>query len=103
MEELDLKELLTCVWRKKISIIVIVVISIIVGCIYTNNYTTPLYKSSATIILGKISSTVTGKTLDENITISESDLALNSNLILTYSELIKSRSVMAEVKKMEKK
>lgn len=98
MEELDLKELLTCVWRKKISIIVIVAISIIIGCIYTNNYTTPLYRSSATIILGKISSTVTGKTLDENITISESDLALNSNLILTYSELIKSRSVMQEVK-----
>ena len=99
MEELDLKELLMCVWRKKISIIVIVAISIIIGCIYTKNYTTPLYRSSATIILGKISSTVTGKTLDENITISESDLALNSNLILTYSELIKSRSVMAEVKK----
>jgi len=98
MEELDLKELLRIVWRKKISIIVIVIISIVVGCVYSYNYITPRYNSTATVILGKVSSTVGGDRWSENITISESDLNLNSSLILTYSELVGSRSIMEEVR-----
>jgi capsular exopolysaccharide synthesis family protein len=102
MEELDLKELFTMVWRKKLSIIVIIAISILIGYIYTTNYTTPLYKSTATIMLGKINLIATATTeqeiSNENVSISSSDLTLNSNLIVTYSELIKSRSVMEAAK-----
>lgn len=98
MEELNLKDLLTVIKRKKISLIAIIVISIIVGIVYTYNYTKPLYSSTATIILGKVSSSVNGQTLDNNGTITESDLTLNSSLILTYSELVKSRTIMEQVK-----
>lgn len=98
MEELNLKDLLTVIKRKKISIIVIIVISIIAGIIYTYNCTKPLYNSTATIILGKVSSSVTGQNLDNSGTITESDLTLNSSLILTYSELVKSRTIMKQVK-----
>lgn len=98
MEELNLKDLLTVIKRKKISLIAIIVISIIAGIIYTYNYTKPLYSSTATIILGKVSSSVNGQTLDNNGTITESDLTLNSSLILTYSELVKSRTIMEQVK-----
>ena len=97
MEDWDIRELLVMIFRKKISIIIIIAMFIIAGFIYTYNYTTPMYDSNARIVLGKIS-TMDGEFLDRNVTISETDLTLNSSLILTYSELAKSRSIMEEVK-----
>ena len=97
MEDWDIRELLVMIFRKKISIIVIVAMFIIAGCIYTYNYTTPMYSSNARIMLGKIS-TKDGEYLDRNVTISETDLTLNSSLILTYSELVSSQIVMEGAK-----
>ncbi|MFG6318474.1 MAG: polysaccharide biosynthesis tyrosine autokinase, partial [Clostridia bacterium] len=83
--------------RKKISIIVIITISIIIGSVYTFKYTTPRYKSSASVILGKVSSASNGEVLESEKDITMSDLNLNSSLIDTYSELVRSRSIMESV------
>lgn len=97
MEELNFKDILTIIWRKKISIIVIMIISIIIGSVYTFKYTTPRYKSSASVILGKVSSAFNGDVLETEKDITMSDLNLNSSLIDTYSELVRSRSIMESV------
>ena len=51
MEELDLKELFEIFWNKKAQIILIILIFIVLGIIYTMGFTTPMYTSSTTLVL----------------------------------------------------
>ena len=104
MEELDLKQLMSIIWRKKIAIFIVVIIFAIIGSIYSYKYVKPMYKSTSTIILGKVTSS-NGTTIGYDVNypensemISQSDLSLNSSLIETYSELVKSKTLIAEVK-----
>ncbi len=46
MEELDLKELFVMFWNKKAQIILVVLIFIAIGVIYTVGFTTPKYSVS---------------------------------------------------------
>lgn len=87
MEELDLKELLTLFWNKKIKILLIVAIFMLIGVIYTIGFVTPMYTSSTTLVLAN--------TASDKIT--TSDITLNSNLVATYSELAKSKKVVTKV------
>lgn len=92
MEELDLKELLTLFWNKKIKILLIVAIFMLIGIIYTVGFVTPVYTSSTTLLLGKSDSST-----DKTDTITTTDITLNSKLVSTYSVLIKSKSVLRPV------
>ena len=51
MEELDLKELFDLFWSKKVLIILIILMFIIIGIIYTMGFTVPMYSSSTTLVL----------------------------------------------------
>ncbi len=51
MEELDLKELFQMFWNKKIYIVLITLIFIVIGIIYTIGFVTPMYTSSTTLVL----------------------------------------------------
>ncbi len=93
MEELDLKELFNIFWTKKVQIILIVLIFMVIGIIYTVGFVTPMYSSSTSLILAS-SGTATG---DNNNTITTTDLTLNSKLVSTYSELVRRKSVLREV------
>lgn len=94
MEELDLKELLSLFWSKIFQIIVIVLITIGVGIIYTYGFTTPKYSSSTTLVLtGSEKSAGT----DNTNSITTTDVTLNSKLVSTYSELVKSNKVLRQV------
>ena len=98
MEELDLRELFNIFWNKRIQIIIITLVFAILGGIYTFIFTTPKYKSSTTLVLATLSDTNLGKTQKNGSeAITQTDLTLNSNLVSTYSELIKSKSVLREV------
>ena len=98
MEELDLRELIYMFWSKKIEIIVITLLFAIIGGIYTYAFTTPKYKSSTTLVLATAIDTKVGKTTATNDdAITQTELTLNSNLVSTYSELVKSKSVLREV------
>ena len=92
MEELDLKELLMLFWNKKVKILLIVVIFMLVGVIYTMGFVTPKYTSTTRLVLAT-SSTST----QSSSTITTSDLTLNSNLVSTYRELVTSTSVIRQV------
>ena len=94
MEELDLKELFIVFWNKRILIILITLIAMLVGVIYSYFFIVPEYKASTTLVLAQSSST-----LEQNAdgTITQADVALNSKLVSTYSEIIKSKSVLGQV------
>ncbi len=96
MEELDLKELFNLFWHKKVQIILIILIFIVLGVIYTVGFTTPMYTSSTTLLLAG-SEKQEGQTLSTN-SITATDITINSNLVSTYSELVKrSKNVLGQV------
>ena len=95
MEELDLKELFNLFWHKKVQIILIVLIFIVLGVIYTVGFTTPMYTSSTTLLLAG-SEKQEGQTLSTN-SITATDITINSNLVSTYSVLVKSKNVLGQV------
>lgn len=96
MEELDLKELFQIFWNKKIQILLIILIFMVIGIIYTVGFVTPMYSSSTTLVLAGSdkSSTNTTGTADS---ITTSDITINSKLVATYSELVKSKNVLRQV------
>lgn len=93
MEELDLKEIFNMFWSKKIQIIVIVLLCIIGGIVYTSEFTIPMYNSSTTLVLATSEDAET----NVNTTITATDITINSKLVSTYSELVKSKNILREV------
>ncbi|MBO5413602.1 MAG: hypothetical protein J6A29_04880 [Clostridia bacterium] len=90
MEELDLKELFNIFWERKLEIVVILLISIVIGAVYSYFIVEPTYTSYTTLLLTQINS-------EDSESITQTDLSLNSKLVSTYSELIKSNAVLREV------
>lgn len=92
MEEIDLKEFIMLFWNRKVSIILITIIFMLIGIIYSVGFVTPKYTSSTTLLLAT-SESANSKTN----TITTSDITLNSKLVSTYSELVKSKNVTRQV------
>ena len=91
MEEIDLKELLGLFWSKKTQIILIVLIFMLLGVIYTIGFITPKYSASTTLVLASNSNQTTANT------ITATDITVNSKLVSTYSEIVKSKNIMRQV------
>jgi len=92
MEEIDLKELFTMFWEKKVIVILLTIIFAVLGIIYTAVFVTPMYKSTTSLLLVQ-----TSKTDQNDAAITTSDITLNSKLVSTYSELIKSDKITRQV------
>lgn len=92
MEEIDLKEFVMLVWNRKVSIILITIIFMLIGIIYSVGFVTPKYTSSTTLLLATSESSNS-----KTNTITTSDITLNSKLVSTYSELVKSKNVTRQV------
>ena len=92
MGEIDLKEIFNMFWSKKFAVIVIMLIFIIIGGVYTLKFTEPEYTSTITLLLISSKNTENG-----TATITTGDITLNSKLVATYSDLIKSENVLEEV------
>ena len=89
MEDINLMEVFSYFKAKIVTILMIVVVVMILGNVYTIVVKEPMYQSNTTILLVNEDS-------QQNI----SDLQLNKNLISTYSEIIKSRKVLNQVIKV---
>ena len=94
MEELDLKELLNLFWSKIFQIILIVIITAGIGIIYTFGFTTPKYSSTTTLLLSGSEQSSNGDTKNA---ITTTDVTLNSKLVSTYSDIVKSNTVIRRV------
>ena len=96
MEELDLKELFNIFWHRKIEILLIVLIFAVIGVIYTMGFVTPMYSASTTLVLA--SSGKNENLPDTGITTSTAtEVTVNSKLVSTYSELVKSKNILRQV------
>ena len=86
-EDIDIKRILEIIFSKKIFIILILLLSMTLGYVYSYYYKKPEYKSSVTVLL----------VADENKSnkeLTQTDLNINSSLISTYSSIAKSTNVM---------
>lgn len=94
MEEIDLKELFEIFWHKKAQIILIILIFMVIGVIYSVGFVTPMYSSSTTLVLAGTASSTEEQSQN---TITTADLTINSQLVSTYSELVKSNNILGQV------
>lgn len=88
--EIDVKELLKFFISKIKIIILCTFIFAIIGVIYINFIIVPMYHSSTTLIL-------VSNDNSQNSTMLQSEVTLNKNLVTTYSEIVKSRTVLTKV------
>ena len=88
--EIDVKELLKFFISKIKIIILCTFIFAIIGVIYVNFIIVPKYHSSTTLIL-------VSNDNSQNSTMLQSEVTLNKNLVATYSEIVKSRTVLTKV------
>ena len=88
-EEIDLREILFLLLRRWYIVAICFIFVTISTFLVTSYYLTPIYRSEATLFLGKESGNVGG--------ISIGDIQLNNQLIADYRELLKSRTVAERV------
>lgn len=91
MEELDLKELFDLFISKKIQIFIIVIIFIGIGTAYTMGFVEPKYSAYTSLVLASAAG------VGATNSITTTDVTLNSKLVSTYSEIIKSDTVLGTV------
>lgn len=89
MEELNLLDFFKFLVKKIYIIIIITFLATSLGIIYTLFLQTPLYRSKTTLLLLKAN--------ESSSSYSQSDILVNQNLITTYSEIIKSNTVLGRV------
>ena len=94
MEELNLKQLINIIWNGKKYIIITIILSVLLGIGYSYFLVTPKYESSTTLVLAKAEEKATNE-ISTGIT--QTDLNINQNLVSTYRELIRSKTVIREV------
>ena len=99
MEEIDLKELFEMFWNKKTQIILLILIFMVIGIIYSVGFVTPMYSSSTTLVLVGTGSNSTDPNQTTTTTdgITTTDITINSKLVATYSELVKSKNILGQV------
>lgn len=91
MEELDLSQMISLFWHRKVQIVLIVLIFMAIGVAYTICFVTPKYTSSTTLVLAA------GKDSTLPTSITTTDVTLNSKLISTYREIATSDKVVRKV------
>ncbi len=94
MEELNLKQLINIIWNGKKYIIITIILAILLGIGYSYFLVTPKYEASTTLVLAKAEEKATNE-ISTGIT--QTDLNINQNLVSTYRELIRSKTVIREV------
>lgn len=90
MDELDIRDLISYFLSKCFTFWIIVTLVVTLGCLYAVFLQVPKYTSKTSIIL-------TGFSSNETSSITQSDLNVNSKLVSTYKEVVKSRRVLNQV------
>ena len=94
-EEIDLKDVFSMIMSNIKLIIACVLIFVVLGVIYIKAIKIPKYTSSTMLIL--VSSASKNDDTITNSAAIATDLNVNSKLVSTYSELIKSKTVLKKV------
>lgn len=94
MEEINLMEFFNYYLSRIGYVFATVIVVLIIGCVYSFVLKVPMYQSSSTIVLTRENS--------DSQKYTQSDVLLNQNLVPTYSNIIKSHSILKQVIKNEK-
>lgn len=78
--------------EKKIQIILIIIFFVVIGYFYTTKYVIPEYSAVTTLVLATADDKNT-----TNTSMIANDITVNSKLVSTYTELIKSESILEKV------
>ncbi|MBE0451703.1 MAG: capsular biosynthesis protein [Clostridia bacterium] len=93
-ETIELRELFEIILKRKWLIIIITIIALIIGSVYSIYMVTPMYKSDTTLMVNG------SKGLSASDIAASFDLGsinLSQKLVVTYGEIVKSRIVMEQV------
>lgn len=90
-DEIDLAEIFDMIWNKKFLIFIIIIAFTIIGIVYTKKVVKPEYKAVTTLVL------VSNNSNTSSETITQAEITLNQKLVSTYTELVKSKSVLKKV------
>lgn len=91
-EEIDLKNIFQMFWYRKIGIIIIILLCIVAGYVYTTFFVSPVYEATSKAIL-------TSNTEDggDSSGVTQTEVTLNNSLLSTYREIATSDSVVSKV------
>lgn len=89
VEEINLRDFFEYFQKKFLVILLITLVIIAGGLIYSLYFKVPQYKATATIVLASDNTS--------SSTITQSDITINKNLVSTYAEIVKSKSVLNQV------
>lgn len=93
MEEINIKELFDFFVSKTSIIILVTLVVVLIGAMYSMFFQTPIYEANTRLVLTGVAesnqSTNSGTTLN--------DVNLNSKLVATYREIIKSKTILKDV------
>ena len=92
MEEIDIQEIFKRLWNSRRFILTTMIIFMIVAGVYSFVIQMPKYQSYTTIVLTKA-----GNTNDDNTSVTQTDVTMNQKLVGTYSEVVKSKTVLSQV------
>ena len=94
MEEINLKDLFSLFVSKLRTIILVLLIVLLIGSIYSLAFKKAKYESTTTLVL---TGTTDGASKEDETGITNTDLTLNAKLVSTYREIIKSTAVIKTV------
>ena len=92
IKEINLTEMLSAIVRKLWLVILCAVLTGAAARIYTDNFVTPMYRSTVSIY---VNNSIT--TNNTTMGISASDLATSQRLVLTYVNILRSNTVLEKV------
>ncbi len=91
--EIDLKRLFFALWNKAWMLIVAAILGAVIALVYTLNFVTPVYQSSAMFYVNNSSLSLG----DTSVSITSSDIVASKNLVNTYIVILKSRTCLNDV------
>ena len=91
-EEIDLKNVIQMFWDRKVGIVIIILLCIVAGYVYTTFFVSPVYKATSTAILTNNTEGEDGKTA-----VTQTEVTLNNSLLSTYRGIATSDSVVSKV------
>ena len=90
MEEINIKDFLEYLKKYILLIFAVVAVFLVLVVVYEKNFKVPMYKASTTLVLTQTNQA-------KETTITQDDLQINSKLVSTYSEIVKSKLVLQQV------
>lgn len=91
-EEIDLKSIFQMFWDRKVGIVIIILLAIVAGYVYTTFFVSPVYKATSTAILTNNTEGEEGKSA-----VTQTEVTLNNSLLSTYRGIATSDSVVSKV------